>query len=229
MVLLTGCSFVHGASDTSSSSPDGNTATGPDARRPDAPKPIDAKPDAPRGSLMVSVVKESATDINLTTEGTTDWAHWGMGGTTAYDHRNGVTAISNLAASPATGITGAPLTASWSNGTPNGSASQTNTGVAVHQGSTMTFTVPAGIAPQTLRVYAGVQESSARLDLTLSDSSATAPAQTESSSNATTNVQYTIVYNAASDGQTLTISWTDTQDFGNITQSFTVLLSATLY
>ncbi len=231
MAVLAGCSFVHGGSETSGP-PDGSKTSGDATKPADAAKPIDTLPplpDAPTGSLAVSVVRMGTQDINLTTEGTIDWAHWGIGGIGGFDHKLGGTQISNLAALPATSITGAPLTASWTNGTPNTNMSQTNTGVAVHTGTAMTFTVPAGIAPQTLRLYVGVQESAARLDLSLSDNSANTPALTQSNTNATTNVQYTIVYNAASDGQTLTVRWTDTNDFGNQNQSFTVLLSATLY
>jgi hypothetical protein len=225
IALLAGCSFVHG--ETSGSS-DGST-TSPDTARPvDAAKPIDGKPDAPpTGSLTVTVQNMGRQDIDLTNEGKTDWAHWGVGGGSGFDHMTGRTAISDLAATPAFSFTNAPLTASWTNGTPQGSASQSDTGVAVQQGSAMTFTVPADTTMQTLRVYVGVQLAAARLDLTLSDASATTPAQTLTNTNATQNVQYTIVYNAASNGQTLTVSWTDTHDYPG--SAFAALLSATLY
>jgi hypothetical protein len=42
----------------------------------------------------------------------------------------------------------------------------------------------------------------------------------------TTNVCYTITFNAASAGQTLSVSWTDTNDTGG--NPFAALLEATL-
>jgi hypothetical protein len=229
IALLAGCSFVHGAGETSG--PADASTMGPDAsKHADAAKSIDGAPDGPpTGSLMVTVQNMGRQNIDLTTEGTTDWAHWGLGGGSGFDRRNGGTAISNIAAPPDVSFSGAPLTASWMNGTPLGATAPTDTGIGVHEGSTMTITVPASTSTQTLRVYLGVQTAGARLDLSLSDSSATTTAQTLTSTNATQNVQYTIVYHAASNGQTLTVSWTDTKDYGNPNQSFAALMSATLY
>jgi hypothetical protein len=227
VVLLGGCSFQHGAQPLSTDSP----PAGIDAKLVDAAKPppdaIDAKT-VISGSLMVTATVLGPGDLPLTTEGTTDWAHWGLGGTTGFDHLNVGTAISNLAAPPAFFFTMAPLTASWTNGTPHPTATRTNTGVAVQQGSNMSLTVTAGTTVQTLHLYVGVQQAAGQLDLTLSDSSAAPAQQVLANRNATTNVRYTITFNAASEGQTLSIVWTDTNDYGNMNQAFIALLSASL-
>lgn len=222
--LLVGCSFEHGQLILDASTHDGSA---PDAKQIDAPPSFMDAP-AVAGSISITVATLGSADLDLTAEGTTDWAHWGYGGTTAYSHKAGGTSISNLAAAPDVGFSGAPFTASWTNGAPQPAISKTSTGVGVHQGSNMQFTVSAGTAPQTLRLYVGAQTCSARLDVTLSDSSAMVAPQTKSSTNTTTNYQYTIVYNAASDGQQLTVSWSDTNDAGSPTQSFAALLDATL-
>ena len=223
--LLVGCSFEHGQLAIDASARDGNPGMS-DGKQIDARPMIDAP--AVAGSIAITVATLGSGDLDLTAEGTTDWAHWGYGGTTAFTHKAGGTAISNLAAAPDVSFSGAPFTASWTNGTPQPTVSKTSTGVGVHQGANMQFTVPAGTAPHTLRLYVGAQTCSARLDVTLSDSSAMVAPQTKASANTTTNYVYTIVYNAASDGQQLTVSWSDTNDAGNPTQSFAALLDVTL-
>lgn len=225
--LLAGCSFEHGSLTVDASARDGDNQGISDGKQPDAPsKLIDAP--AVAGSISITVATLGSADLDLTAEGTTDWAHWGYGGVSGFTRKQGGTAISNLAAAPDVSFTGAPFTASWTNGTPQATASMTSSGVGVHQGSNAQFTVAAGTAPHTLRLYVGAQTASARLDVTLSDSSAMVAPQTKSSTTTTTNYQYTIVYNAATDGQQLTVRWSDTNDAGNPTQSFAALLEATL-
>lgn len=226
MVFVAGCSFEHGKLTGDGAVIDVANQSGSDARMPDASQDKDAT--AVAGSISITVATLGSADLNLTTEGTTDWAHWGYVNQSSFTHKVGGTSISNLAATPTLSFTGAPFTASWTDGTPEPAVSKTSSGVAVHSGSNMQFTVPASTTPHTLRLYVGAQVASARLDVTLSDNSAVVAAQNKSSASSTTNYQYTIVYNAASDGQTLTVRWTDTNDFGNPTQSFAALLSATL-
>jgi hypothetical protein len=199
-----------------------------DAKLHDAPGSIDAAPDAAAGpALTLTTTTLGNGNVDLTSEGTVDWAHWGLDNTNSFDDKaTGGTAISNLAASPAGSFGGSPFTASWSDGTPHMDESQTSSGVLENQGSTMTITAPADTTLRTLRVYVGVQGSSAQLDVSLSDDSATAATATLTSDQ-TLNVCYEIVYRAASSGQTVTVSWKDTHDQGG-GGSFTTLLSATL-
>ena len=234
---VAGCSFTAGqpAQLGSGSSADAPPGTGgsADAKLPVVDAAIDAKVflDAPAVTGSIAITSTSygnnRHDVNLSNEGTTDWAHWGYTDTSSFDHKINGSSISNLLATPSLRFTGAPLTSSWMMGTPHPNSSTNSTGVGCKQGSTMTFTVPAGTSPKTVHVYVGVQVASARLDVSLSDSSATAQTKTYSNSNATDNVEYTITYNAASAGQLLTISWTDTHDFSG-SSGFAALLSATL-
>ena len=202
-----------------------------DARPIDAPvTAIDAKVflDAPvTGSLTGGVLNFGSGDVSLTTEGTTDWAHWGYGGGTAFDHKLTGTSISDATAVGASKLTvsNVTATASWVDGTPNVSATQTGTGTGVQSPGALTFTVPAGVQPHTLRVYCGNKASTARLDAALSDGSATAYTDTQIAGGTALHLEYTLVYNAASDGQTLTVTWTDVADS---TGGFEMLLSATL-
>ena len=228
---LAGCGFQ-----PNPSGPPGGDGNGPgsDAQQgSDAQGPGDAKmfmdaPASTSGSLTVTSTTLGTSDLDLSNEGTTDWAHWGyQTGVTGFDRKNGGNAISDLAATPMVSFGGAPFTASWSNGTPHPNVSMTSSGVAVHQGSAMTFTVNADTTPRTLRLYVGAQAASARLDVSLSDSSAADVTKTLSAGG-TTNVRYTITFNAASAGRVLTVSWTDTNDSNGSGNCFAALLEATL-
>lgn len=241
-VLAMGCSFRTNALPASGGGPDAPQGSEPmppiaDAKLVDASidAPIDAPPDAkvfldaPRvaGSITGGVINFGSGDVNLTLEGTTDWAHWGYGGGTAFDRKATGSAISDATASGASklSISNVTATASWSDGTPSAAASMTGTGTGVQAPGALSFTVPAGIAPHTLRVYCGNKYGTARLDAALSDGSATAYTDTQTASNGALHLEYTIVFNAASDGQTLTVTWTDVADQ---TGGFEMLLSATL-
>ena len=186
--------------------------------------------DAPTitGALSVTSVTLGNMDRDLSAEGTIDWAHWGYVGANSFDHKaNGGTAISDLAATPPVNFTGAPFTASWSDGMPHQNVAMTSTGVGVREGSVMTFTVAAATTSRVLKLYVGAQNATARLDVALSDDSAPPQTKTLASSATTTNVCYTITFNAATAAQTLSVSWTDTNDAGS-GNPFAALLEATL-
>jgi len=230
-VLAMGCSFrTHAVQDDGAGvdAPQASDATTiADAREIDASR--DAPPDAPpvSGSIAASVINFGSGDVNLTSEGTTDWVHWGYGGATGFDRKAGGSSISD--ATVASGTKGAignvTATASWADGTPDGSVSMTGTGIGVTSPGSLSFTVPAGVTPRTLRVYCGNKASTAQLDVALSDGSATAYSSSQTAGAGALHLAYTIVYNAASDGQTLTVTWTDVADQNG---GFEMLLSATL-
>ena len=233
-----GCSFrtnALSATDAPASPDAASDARAIDARAIDA-RAIDAPPDAKvfldapplMGSIAGTVIDFGSGDVALTTEGTLDWAHWGYGGGLGFDHKLTGASITNATAVGASKltVTGVTATASWADGTPDPAVSQTGTGTGVQSPGALTFTVPAGITPHTLRVYCGNKSSTARLDVALSDGSATAYSNTQTAGSTALHLEYTIVYNAASDGQTLTVTWTDVADSSG--NGFEMLLSATL-
>lgn len=240
VTCLVGCGFqpspLHTGSPDAAKAHDAPTADspsggGPDGSTPDAAATApDAAPDAPStttGSIAITTTTEGSSDLDLTALGTKDWAHWGDGSRTSFDHKAGGSGIGPLATTPAASFSGAPLTASWSDGTPLASESMTSTGVLATQGNSFQLSVAADKTPHTLLLYVGAQEADARLDVSLSDSSAGAQSETLASASKTTNVLYTITYNAASPGAMLSVTWTDTQDH-NQGNAFAALLSAAL-
>ncbi len=180
---------------------------------------------ATKGLLSGSMAPAPAS-VNLTAEGTMDWAHWGLSSPASFDHKAGVTsAISNytLAGSAAAQRqTASPTSYSWTGGTPTASATGTATGVYVlGLGNGFRLTLPADTTKRTLKLYLGVWDAQGRLDATLSDGSATAVSDTTLiNQTSTSNGVYTLNYQAGSAGQTLTVKWTmlaSYNSYGNIT------------
>ncbi len=166
-------------------------------------------------------------NVDLTAEGTSDWAHWGLFSTNSFDHKAGVSPqLGNFAQiGTATVQTYSDnLTAySWSDGIPTESTNGTKTGVFIH-GLTNGFllTVPADTNARTLKVYVGLYGAQGDFRAYLSDFSG--PAYTDSSLGSVLGNAYavhTLNYTAASAGQRLVVKYTAKTlfdaDFGNVT------------
>lgn len=225
-----GCTFH-----TNATSP----APGVDALSSTEPAPVDARPSdadpidaqvwldaSGQGALAATVISFGIGNVDLTNEGILDWAHWGYGAANGFDHKATGTALTDASATVTkVAIGSVTATATWSDGTPHPSATNVGTGVGVQAPGVLQLTIPAGAQPRTLRLYCGNKNSTARLDLTLSDGSAPAYSDTQVAGGTALHLEYTITFNAASDGQTLNLSWTDLND-GN--GGFAMLMSATL-
>jgi len=174
-------------------------------------------PPTPGATLSGSHAAGAWGARSLSTEGTLDWAHWGLGGATAFNRKSGASAISNFTRLGTGALVSAaccldPL--SWSGGTPTASVSGTDAFVYVDSasvsGAGFRFTVPADTAQKTLKVYAGAWAARLRLAATLSDGSAPAYVSTafDVAAGAANTVVYTVSYAAASSGQSLTVDLT---------------------
>ena len=194
-----------------------------------------------QGVLTGSVTPDTGFNVNLTAEGVTDWSHWGLGGV-KQDHKAvGGTAVGLISDETQTNATGNGaytdnfLGFTWSDGTPTASASNSTTGLYEANGE-FTFTVPAGTASQTLKVYVGGVTAGAALSAHLSDGSApdymdgdpsfanpiTGTLSSAASGGFAPDANhfdgvYTITFKAASAGQTLTITYGQTSGGGNVT------------
>jgi len=188
------------------------------------------------GSLSGSR-NNSPASVDLTLEGTADWAHWGAFNASSFNHKaSGNAQISNFTLIGTNAVTryNDNLTAfSWSDGTPLVSTNGSTTGIYV-AGVTNGFEIsaPADTNMRTLRVYTGLYGAQAKLEAFLSDFSGRAFTDT-TLSNVFGNrfVVYTINYAAASPGQRLIVRQTiaNVYDFtyGNVTLQAATLQSAT--
>ena len=163
------------------------------------------------GSLFASRTLAPPT-VNLSDEGTADWAHWGLASPSSFNHKVGVAPqISNyavLGSGTILQLDDSSTFYSWIGGTPTASAN-TATGVYVI-GLTNGFriTAPADTTARTLKLYVSLWAAGGRFEASLSDGSA--PAYIDTSlvnSTASSNAVYTVNYRAASPVNSLTISW----------------------
>jgi hypothetical protein len=185
------------------------------------------------GALIVTLATPGPT-VNLTTEGTLDWTHWGLTSPSSFNRKSGVTAqISNytrIGTGSVNRVKANPVAFSWTDGTPTASATNTPTGlyiIGVNNG--FQITAPADTTDKTLKVYIGLWSARGRMEVTLSDSSAAAFVDTSIDNPSATSVGvYTINYRAGSAGQQLRVRWTmmtSYNSFGNVTLQAATLVS----
>ena len=183
------------------------------------------------GGSLVFDTAAPPSSIDLTSEGTTDWAHWGLTTASSFDHKSNVTQqISNytrVGTGSGGNFTDGSILYSWSDGTPV--TSVTNSGSAIYiAGLNKGFeiNVPADTTSRTLKLYVGVYAAQGKFEASLSDASAAAITDTSVINQTGSSSQvYTITYNAATGGQSLKVRWTTAAIYrrGNI-----VLQAATL-
>lgn len=181
-------------------------------------------PPAPVGALAGAVSTPTGT-VNLTAEGSSDWAHWGQSAAVMFDRKaSGGQQISNYAvvggggASP---FSPNPIGFTWTDGTPTPAVTNTATGVYIAgQNKGFRLSAPADTTPRTLKVYVGVWHAQGRMTAQLSDGSAAAYTDSSLSIGSfdTKLGVYAFTYRAGSAGQTLTVTFTQaTTGSGNIT------------
>jgi hypothetical protein len=152
--------------------------------------------------------------IDLTTEGTLDWAHYGYPTSGDMDNKANVTSqisyYKTLSGNTATVFANNPSSFAWEDGVLTATVSGTTTGMyrtSVADG--FRITVPASTQPRTLQVYVGGYRSNGKLTASLSDQSAPdySDASFSRSDGSLYSVTYTLTFNAARDGERLTVSW----------------------
>jgi fibronectin type 3 domain-containing protein len=178
-------------------------------------------------------VAPTTGEINLSGEGTVDWAHWGSVDANTFEHKAGVpSAISNVTpvgSSPKVLLTNSPTTFSWTDGTVTGTTTATpNTLGTQSWGHGFTFTVPADTTQRTLRVYVGVNNLRGQILARLSDGSAPDYVDSSITSAALADGVYTLTYSAASAGQTLSVTWIELPNNGDQINGRLSLKAATL-
>jgi hypothetical protein len=166
--------------------------------------------------------------IDLTTEGTADWAHWGLGSAAGFDHKANVASqiptFTQINGGPLNQTT-LPSTFSWSDGTPNATSSGTSTAISVSgNGRGFALTLPADPTVRTVHLYVAVSAGQANLTATLSDGSAAPYSDSSMASFFGNRIQeYTLTYNAASPGQSLRLAFTQVNNYGAGTVSLAAI------
>jgi FG-GAP-like repeat len=170
------------------------------------------------GSLQGSGTSMNAA-VNLTTEGTVDWVHWGD---SSLNRKVGVTAQLSAYTKVGNGTVSTynndPRALSWTDGTAVGSSSNNRNGFYINGvGNGFSFTAPADTTLRSLVVHVGGYNSGGNLTAHLSDGSATDYTDVTIVSGVQYDRNYTLSYQAGSAGQTLTVTWKMTSGAGNVT------------
>ena len=171
------------------------------------------------GGSLVGSGNSAMTLVSLTSEGTTDWRHWGD---SSLNHKAGVTAqLSNYTVVGTQNVLAysndlRPI--SWSDGTPTASAASDTNGLYIQGlGQGFSFTAPADTTSRTLVVHLGGWKSGGTLTAHLSDGSAADFTDTTATASGQYDRNYTLIYSGASAGQTLTVTWKMSSGSGNVT------------
>ena len=178
----------------------------------------------PAGSSIRVTSASTATRINLTSLGTSDWTKWGVTTNVASVVRKsaGGTKISNYTKAGTGTIqryTDSLIGYTWIGGTPTSSARDQITGIRTSStGTGFTFSVPADTTTRTLKVYAGGWNSTGELRASMSDGSVADYVATRVHGAARdVNTVYTVTYNAKTAGRKLNITWKMTGGEGECT------------
>ena len=160
----------------------------------------------------------SAASASLTSEGPSDWVHWGD---SMLNRKNGVTAlISNytvVGSGSVISYNNDPRPLSWTDGAPAVTGSNNN-GLYINSlGNGFSVTAPADASVRILTIHLGGWFSGATFTAHLSDASAPDFVDSTSSASGQYDRNYTLTYSAASPGKTLTLTWIMTSGSGNVT------------
>jgi hypothetical protein len=189
-----------------------------------APATLTVNAASTAGSLT-GTASTAAASYNLTPLGTTDWAHWGVGGTYgAFDHKaSGNSQISNVTALGSGAYGGyhdASRSLTWNDGTPLASDTADSGYIWANDaiGAGYSFTAPADTTTRTIYVYVGGYSSGSTLTAHLSDSSASDYSISLSGSGIYNDI-VAITYKAGSANQKLTISYVKSQNINGASGS----------
>ncbi len=187
-------------------------------------------------SGLSGLMSQPPSAVNLSTEGTTDWAHWGLTTASSFNHKSGVTQqISNytLIGSTAAGrFNDSRVAYTWTGGTPTASASSSIAGLYFTGiGDGYQLSVPAATTDRTLKLYLGVYNAKGTLEAKLSDGSVPSYVAVLDNSTGSTDRVVTITYHADGTGVNLLVSFTVADNYGsvwgNVTLQAATLVSST--
>src|ERR1051325_1160650 len=155
-----------------------------------------------------------AAAVNLTREGTLDWAHWGLGSTNDLNHKNGAaptfTNMTIVGVGPVVRLATNVNSFSWTDGTPALSATNVTSGLLmVGDANGFQITVPADTTTRRLKIYVGAFAAQGRFEAAVSDGSSLG--YTNSSVTGVFELAgavYTLTYSAGGEHQKRTVSVT---------------------
>jgi hypothetical protein len=179
---------------------------------------------------LSGAITSSATAVNLTTEGTADWVHWGD----ASLNRKAVvgaqiSSYTIVGSGSVLKYSNDPRPLSWTDGSPTALGSSNKDGVYISgTGNGFSISVPADTATRTFVLHVGGWDSGGTLTAHLSDGSATDFVNTTAAASGQYDRNYTLTYQAGAAGQQLTVTWKMASGAGNVTLNGAALSSTSV-
>ncbi len=168
----------------------------------------------PRPLYLSARVSPAPENVDLTSEGTADWAHWGLETVRSFTRKHNVPPQIGGFLKVGTGslhrYTNSPTSYSWADGSPFPKAAESSTGIYITGlGDGFQLAVPADPVPRTLRLYVGVWRSQGRFEAILNEPGVP-PFVDESFGHPSSegNAVCAIDYQAPSPGRTLVVRFT---------------------
>ena len=164
------------------------------------------------------------SSVNLTTEGTGDWAFWGSGPPT--QRKSGLShVLADYAVSGGPTSTSPssndPTTFTWQDGTPNTTESGTTDHFFLKGtiGAAATFLVDATAATHTAFFYLGLNRTRARFEVDFTDGSVPVQSEEPEQNDGALAFRYAITFATPAAGVKLRVKWTllTTPDLANST------------
>jgi hypothetical protein len=179
---------------------------------------------AANAALLTGSVAPPPGSVDLTTQGNTDWIHWGLNNVNDVNRKlTGLSQISNFTkigtGTNVVRLTDSPSKYSWIDGSPTAVVTNTPGGVYINNfdgpGRGFQFTVPADIIEHTLFVHLGEFSATGTLTASLNDGSGLTYTQAlNGAANQTVQGVYTIDFQANAPASTLTVRWVETAELG---------------
>jgi lysophospholipase L1-like esterase len=185
------------------------------------------------GSSLSGQMVQPPAGVTLSTEGTSDWAHWGLSSASSFNRKSGVIQqISNYTLLGSTNpgrMTDSRVGYSWSGGTPTAGASNSITGIFFTGiGNGYQLSIPAQSSGSVLKLYLGLWTARGRFEARLSDGSV--PSYVQYLDNPSGFVDRVVTLNfsaASSSGVRLIVEYIVENNYGNAWGNIT-LMAATL-
>jgi len=173
----------------------------------------------PSQFLMGQVLPPPAAIVVLTTEGTQDWAHYGLSSTLDFNHRAlGGTRIPNfekLGTPPLGRLTSHPVGFTWTDGTPTLAATDTQAVVYIEElGNGFRWLIACEGVQRVARFYLGGYRARGRLDARFNDGTHTYSDSSQIDANAEFYAVYRIDYRCTG-VKSLEVSWRVGEDFSS--------------
>lgn len=186
---------------------------------------------APVVPEMTTALTSPTGTANLTSEGLSDWVHWGLVNVSSLTRKAGVTpqigSLTTFGGSAKRFSTSTRLGYSWTDGTPKASAT-TKTGLVIaglNKG--FALTAPADTTERTLVVYLGGTKSRGQLEVSLSDNSAKPYTVVVEDLGKAFDRRLALTYKAAAAGKQIVVRYTQTVASGSVSFQAATLKSST--